>query len=208
MYAQKGTRPIPTTDPAPEFELYGLAGWADTRALDEPCVVSRNGIDTTYGVWLAHLSEGSGVRVGTFRTDLTDDVARRGVHALLDFTVPVDEPSLVGLKTILGNVRPEWAEVEWTIDGARVPARVWRFAGAWVGWASAGDLGVVVLGTDEREIELERVDSRDYGFAPGAPISRELYVGHARMSMHTKLALPNKKWHADQLELLSTFSPE
>jgi hypothetical protein len=197
------------TTPPPDFPLYGLE-WRGTRALDWLCVLRRNGVITTYGVWLAHLANSGGVRVGTFSTavlrqeDLT--AAQHGVHSLLDITMPPGVP-LDDMKTVAANAVPSWSDAEWTVDGRPVPARVWRFSGAWTGWTDLGEVSVAVVGIGDHEIHLRQTDGRPCGLQPKSPIDRAHHRGEQRAWHETLLPQPNPHWHADQLALLTDVGP-
>ena len=197
------------TTPPPDFPLYGL-DWNGTRALDWVCMLRRNGVNSTYGVWLAHLSHNDGIRVGSFSTATLHQegltVAQQGVNSLLDITMPPGMP-LDDMKTVATRAEPTWSEAEWTADGELLPARVWRFSGAWTGWAVLGDVSVSVVGIGDQEIDLRQTDGTAYGMRAGAPIDRAHHRGEQRVWHETLLPQPNQHWHPDQLALLSAVGP-
>lgn len=197
------------TTPPPDFPLYGLE-WSGTRALDWVCVRRRHGVTTTYGLWLAHLTDGGGVRVGTFSTVALSQegltAARQGVNSLLDITMPPDAP-LNDMKIVASTAEPHWSDARWTADGKPVPAQVWRFSGGWTGWTVFGDVSVSVVGVGDHEIDLRQTDGSPYGLRPGSPIDRAHHRGEQRAWHETLLPQPNQRWHADQLALLSRPRP-
>ena len=114
------------TTPPPDFPLYGL-DWNGTRALDWVCMLRRNSVNSTYGVWLAHLSHNDGIRVGSFSTATLHQegltVAQQGVNSLLDITMPImnglevcrevrADPDLEDLPVILMTARAQASDVQ------------------------------------------------------------------------------------------------
>ncbi|GAA3000760.1 hypothetical protein [Actinokineospora diospyrosa] len=204
-----------TTAPPPEFVLYGWNGEAAHR-LDWVHTYRREGVTTTYGVWLAHLTDAGGLRVGSFDTgvlgrigpDAATAAARHGAHALVDITLPTEDLSVASASaehaTRAAQDHGNWRAAEWVVDGGRVEARVWKFAGGWTGFAVLGDVTVVLVGVgvgvDPGLSKLN--DTRAYGFDHTVPIDRAHHRGEQRQWVESLLPRPNRARHADHTALV------
>jgi hypothetical protein len=215
--------------------LYGLSDDAwERRHLDWLSNVGRSGEMRTYGVWLAHrTADGfTGVRVGTFDwreyelggppdagpVDPLHESARRGVHGLVDLTLP--DPTVLsgqGNRSVLDAVTvhasqrirevADWPTTTWEIDGAVATARIWSFSGAWTGIVLVSSTrSVVAIGVGVSPGDLRLVglaDTAAYGFNAHEPIDRVMTDAGDREWPETALRRPNRSmWHPDQTTLL------
>ncbi len=211
--------------------------WPGRRAVDGVACSFRPGspTDPPYGVWLGHRSEDGlgGLRVGTFRRDAMDRlpdagapqggplaaVAAVATSALVDITIPgpgarADEPRTPDLIDRLvrhahSSARhyADWPRENILLSGRTVAAKLWRFAGAWAGFADAlPDAYIVVLGVNLDAAGLPIVPlagTAQYGLDLAAPIDRRQLMVPGMDPPHTIVPRPNPTaYHPEQIQLL------
>ena len=109
-------------------------------------------------------------------------VAVTALHDLFTVTTP-DLPSRArgryehdvmsfGFDRVNENDWSGWRSVEWTVDGHRLAATAFAFAGAWVAYTRTSDTIVQVLGVrDPVPVQLEQIsDTAEYHFDAAQPI--------------------------------------
>jgi len=143
-------------------------------------------------------------------------VAFSAAHVLTDVTLPRQSLSRPdGFLMALGKHAEEaaaryehWPLVSWRVDDVPVPARLWRFAGAWAVVSDAVDevyLAVVGLGTGPDGLDLARLqDGTAYHFGLDQPLSGGLRSASAQAA-GVDFEAPRwqrQDWHADQLRLM------
>lgn len=155
--------------PALTFTPYGLAGeWDAPRwlaMLDGRLGHPATGVQLQHGWTRGRDPERPWVRITSLRKDRYDelkidrvavpaDAADHAMFALTDVTMPeplVSPDDYRDRITEQGRRQArrhgEWPRTTWTIDDEAVPASVFRFAGAWAGFTTAGTAAdVIVLG--------------------------------------------------------------
>lgn len=208
--------------PAADFQIYGIAGPSDeVRWLD--LIVGM-----WAGVWLGHSSavDQSGTLVGTFPRKEFDSwsrlavesggaiaVAMEGMARLMEVVSPepsVARPPGIG-NAILSHLeaaarsQENWARVTWLADGNDIGARIWSFAGAWIGMTEAVESAhVLVVGTGMTPETVHLITVNDtayYGVDLSRPLRQSDVLSHRSRNMI--VPHPNRfEWHADQLALI------
>ncbi|PXY32647.1 hypothetical protein [Prauserella muralis] len=182
--------------------------------------------EAPWALWLGHRERDSehGVRVGSLPRrryadamcpgggDPLAEVAFSGAFGLVNLTLPDSSvprpdgliPALVEHAERQAKLHRDWARVGWDVDGTRVGARVWRFAGAWAGFTDALEETYVVavgIGVEPEGLRLDRVTgTAAYGIDFGAPLSLVELGRYKSTRPDTWLPPPQRDaFHPDQL---------
>jgi hypothetical protein len=205
------------------FAHYGLVvSWHGLRWLD---VIHGGGAVLWLGHWQPEC--GHGVLIGTAPRDRFDSWFRRSIETpdsssavvatavelLFAVTLPERQvPGRPGIsRAVLGHALAQarssetWPTVSWRADGNSVVARIWHFAGAWIGFTedlSDAHLVAVGVGIAPARLELATVgDDSLYGVDLSVPLTHKGLRGHRTADM--VMPRPNRDgWHPDQLALV------
>jgi hypothetical protein len=186
--------------------------------------------EPAWAVWLGHRADGkdaAGVRVGTLHRQRYDmakcprggdplaEVAFSAAFGLVNLTLPdVSVPRPDGLIAAMvehaeaeAAKHDQWSKALWEIDGKRVPASVWSFAGAWAGFTEVlpeAYIAVVGIGVHPSDLRLVRVtDAAAYAMRFDAPLDLGELGRRKYDRPESWLPPPQRdRFHPDQLALL------
>lgn len=215
------------TSPPVDFPVHGL-GWGFRGARWVDFFEAMPGTPS-WALWLGHREYDSdnGVRVGSLPKrryeetmcpnggDPLAKVAFSAAFGLVNLTLPdgsVPRPdglieSLVEHAEKQANRYEHWPTTFWQVDGKPVPARMWRFAGAWAGFTEAlSETYVVVigLGVEPDDLRLMRITKPDSYGANFAAALNLVELGRQKSSRPEAWLPPPRRgeFHADQLALM------
>ncbi len=183
-----------------------------------------------WALWLGHRKPDTdgGVRVGTLPKqryesvmcpngkDPLAEVAFSGAFGVVNVTLPDSSvprpdgliPALVEHAEQQARRYADWPIVWWSIEGAEVRARVWRFAGGWAAFSTALDdvyLVAVGAGMEPQNLSFEPItDDSAYGIDLSAPL--DLGELGRQKSVRPEAWLPPPRrdgFHPDQLAFVS-----
>jgi hypothetical protein len=223
---------VPTSPPV-AFPVYGLDGsWPGARWLDlfgdqigDPPRWVALGHETADGQSLIMVNTYSGrptdARAARLGQPPVEDVAFDAAHSLIDVTLPVQSvPRPNGFLPLLtehaqhaASQSAQWAAVQWRVDAATVPARVWLFAGGWAAISDAVDdvyLSAVGTGTQPEGLSLTRLrDGSAYHFDLAQPLAPGLRSA-SRQAAGVEFEgsrWESQGWHADHVRLMRALPP-
>ncbi|RBM10342.1 hypothetical protein DI005_37835 [Prauserella sp. PE36] len=198
------------------FPVYGVTGWSGWKWLD-----SVDGYNTG-AVWIGHATRDrqAGVLVGTLPRDTFDrefwpenrDRQEAAAMAARDQFINVLGPPMP-LPENLGNAIVEhvdhqvnrhaaWKQVGWTVEGTESSAKVYEFAGAWMGISEElphAHLVAVGVGLPP-VLDLYKARGEWYGVDFAAPIR----IRHLQRRPEKAMPYANESLHAEQLALVRT----
>ncbi len=219
--------------PPVAFQVYGLdASWTGARWLD---LFGDKIGDQPRWIALGHeTADGrSLIMVSTYSALPTDDQAARAgqppladvafdaAHILINVTLPVQSvPRPDGFLPLLtehakhaAGQSAHWPTVQWRVDAASVPARVWQFAGGWAAITDPVDdvyLSAVGVGTRPEDVSLTRLqDGRAYHFDLAQPLGPGLLTA-SRQAAGVEFGgshWESQYWHADHVRLMRALPP-
>ena len=144
-----------------------------------------------------------------------EHVAGYACSALINITIPEhSEPLPDGFLRALGRLSDEqseqcayWPLIRWQVDGATVPAHVWRFAG---GWAAVSDavanvyLAAVGMETEPEALSLAVLPvGDDRYFDLNQPLHPDtLSAGLTHQGGYERRYRRRTEFHPDQLRLM------
>jgi hypothetical protein len=223
---------VPPSPPV-AFPVYGLDGsWPGARWLDlfgdeigDPPRWVALGHETADGQSLIMVNTYSGrptdARAAQLGLPPLEDVAFDAAHILINVTLPAQSvPRPNGFLPLLteharhaASQSARWAAVQWRVDAATVPARVWLFAGGWAAISDAVDdvyLSAVGTGTRPEGLSLTRLRDGDaYHFDLAQPLAPGLLPA-SRQSAGVEFEgsrWESQGWHADHVRLMRDLPP-
>ena len=144
-----------------------------------------------------------------------EHVAGYACTALINITIPEHSlpfpdgflSALVNLSEKQSERCAQWPLIRWRVDGAAVPARVWRFAGGWAAISEAAQsvyLAAVGMGTEPDGLPLAVLRDGDaYHFDLNQPLHPDtLSAGLRRDGGYDRRYPCRTEFHADQLRLM------